>query len=479
MAGGGAGMLSRARGAVAPAALGRRAFGRAAAFALALALALFGCRDRGPPPPLAKAASGAGTRDAAAASALYAEARALLDRHLLEDGLAKLEDALAADPRHADSRLLKAWVLWRVARLDEAAEILEALRRDLPSDPRVLRQLALLLVDQARFEEALSALDLLSPEGVREDERLSLARAEALLGAGRIDDAARAAAGILAEDPWASKGYHLLSRIDLRRGLEAQALAWGERYRADEPLRDAEQAALAFERAGDRAAALEIRGRALRARGRWHEAMGLLNEAVRADPGYLPAYLELARLSSDIERPDDAVRALGTLPERPEVLGALGDAHLVAERFEEAAAAYEKAGARDRAARARELSLRGAPDDPLSAARREARLAQRGEPLTRSAAVLLELARRSALSGDRPRARALSLFAAQLAPKDAAGWLAVSELHDRPEDAFVRIGALRKAQGLAGGEEGRRAAGERLHLEWRRVGLEPVELSGR
>lgn len=386
--------------------------------------------------------------DPAAASACHAEARALLERHLLEQGLAKLEEALAADPRHADSRLLKAWVLWRVARLEEAAEILEALRRELPGDRRVLRQLALLLVDQARFEEALSAFELLSPEEVRGEERLALARAEALLGAGRLEDAARAVSGILAGDPWASKAYHLLSRIDLRRGLEAQALAWGERYRADEPLRDAEQAALAFERAGDRAAALEVRGRALRALGRSYEAMGLLNEAIRADPGFLPAYLELARLSVDIERPEDAVRALGSLPERPEVLEALGDAHLAAERFEEAAAAYEKAGARERAAGARELSLRGVPEDPLSAARREARLAQRGKPLSRSTGPLLELARRSALYGDRPRARALSLFAAQLAPRDAAGWLAVSELHDRPEDAFVRTWALRNAEEL-------------------------------
>ncbi len=110
-------------------------------------------------PPLARLASIAALLLAAGAVlAGGEEVRVLLRAGDVEAALARVEEALAADPTDPELRFLKGVVLTRADRYQEAVAVFERLTRDYPGLPEPYNNLAVLYASRGDFERARDAL---------------------------------------------------------------------------------------------------------------------------------------------------------------------------------------------------------------------------------------------------------------------------------------------------------------------------------
>jgi tetratricopeptide (TPR) repeat protein len=382
------------------------------------------------------------------AAALLARAEELASRHRLAEALALLETeggagdpagleaswsapggraacGSAAPPSAAEAALRErqASLLLALSRPAEARRILEVLARLEQGSAAVARRLAEAHLDLGEPERALALLEALPSE-----PSAWTLHARALLGAGRIREAAATLAAALVRDPWLDEAYLLLGRALVRLGEEASAGSLLRRYRDGEGFRRAEQEVLQLEQEGAAAKALHRRGLAEAERGRLYEAMLLFNRTLQAEPGAGEPYLELARLSIFLERRDEAAAVLRKLPPTPAVLELLE-------------AAEEREGAQDPSPEGR----------ALAELRAEVRSRQRGQPLSASAAELLRLAGALERAGRLEEARRLLLFVLRLSPGSAAARRELARLSSRPDEVFIRLWALAPLAASEGG----------------------------
>ena len=216
-------------------------------------------------------------------------------------------------------------------------------------------------------------------------------------------------------DPWAREPYLQLGLALIASGSKADGRVFLKRYREGEAYRAAEQKALTFEHGGKSAAALHIRALAERDRGHLFAAMVLDNRAIKLNAGFGLAYLDLARLTLFLERPQDAVEVLERLSRNPTVDEILSEA------------------------RAR-LKQTGAPDE-VDVIRLRVGREMRGLGLRKSVPHLLRLAEDLHRLGELEDARRLVLFLRGLAPGDSAVAAAVAPICAEPEDVFFRLSA--------------------------------------
>jgi len=380
------------------------------------------------------------------------EARSLFARLQLDESLVVLERALAVDAKHKEGRLFKSSILMRMGRIEEAVAVLDPMLEEFPGDMDLRLRLASVLSRQGQWDAALTLFEAVPEEARVAGRQQTVAYAETLANGGRLRDAADALGSLLIEDPWFSRGYLAMAQVDSQRGHPGFAEAWSECYRKAQPLRSVQQQLQSYMPGGGQLAESYLRSKALYRCNRWFEALELLESVIASSPRYTDACLLLSRIYSDAERTAEALALLRPLPRFAVVLGAIGDVRMVAEEPEEALAAYEMARAlepdeerwHEATEAARERVAAGPAEDPLTVARRRYRTQTGGTPAGGESERYLGLARCFAEHGQPDRARALALVGMRSAPQDEAGVRLVIELFDRPEDAYVRLGATHR-----------------------------------
>ncbi|ROR34803.1 tetratricopeptide repeat protein [Inmirania thermothiophila] len=256
-----------------------------------------------------------------------------------EEAAARLADVLRTHPAPA-LRLIRARLLVRLERLDEAREEFGRLLRERPDDGEVLYALALLAL---RAEET--------------------AEAERLLRR------------LVAMDVRTGEAAYFLGQIAERAGRTEEAMAWygkvrGGRYRMEAALRRAVlearagevEAALArlrrlrAEHPAQAAAVVLAEADILREAGRREEALALLGEALAEDPDHRDLLYTRALVAAELGRVEiaeaDLRRILAADPDDAGALNALG--YTLADRTTRYEEAY----------RLIERALRLRPDDP-------------------------------------------------------------------------------------------------------------------
>jgi tetratricopeptide (TPR) repeat protein len=399
-------------------------------------------------------------------SALESEVRELTTRHAVSEALELItrEGGKLVSPRGEAERRVRieeARLLLLVSRPADAVRTLEILDSRERHDPNVD---VLLVSALAEAGEPRRALEVAARLDASRAAATVLARARAHLGAGESDIALALLAARLSVDPWDMEAYLLFGEA-LSARAEPRANSFLGRYRADEPARKAIQTALRFEFDGDEASSRVARGRIELDRGRYFEAMMLYNAALGIDRRRGAALLALATISIRVGRPGDAIRVLGSLPENPEVLLLLGDAHRTEGDFARAQSAYERAeragrgSATETEARDRLEALRAdSGGDESDSARHERAILARmsGRPLSSCGEELCALIDARVDRGDVEEAARLALFAAQVAPHSRAAWSRVAKLHEGDRHLFSRIWA-----GLRSGSSAQRAEADR------------------
>lgn len=307
-----------------------------------------------------------------------------------------LNKALDADPENRVARFLKAELLYNTARVEEAAKIMSKLYEQFPDDEGVRTGLAYMRKDQAFYDQALELF-----KSIPMTPSLYQPMAECLTGVGQHDDSANMLGELLARDPWDPKAYLLFSRVESKRKRDDSAKSWGEFYRKNEIIRDAERQALRSENQGNGPEALLIRGRSLYRTGRLFPGLDLLNTAVQANPKMARAHLTIGRILTDLGQSEEAVKAIETaLALKPDM-------------------AKWKA----RLSKAKE-QLNLLRDKPRS---------------------ILDMAALYDTQSKPDLVRAAVLFEANRDPKNLSALRLVVKYFDRPEDAFIRVWAWRHA----------------------------------
>lgn len=443
----------------------------------AAALLLFAAAACGPEPET----TAKPTRPEPAWADLLREVRGLTARHRVAEALERLRANAGAfsDLHGPEERALReeeGRLLTVLARPAEAAALLTTLEaRDGPAERSGIL-LVRALLDEGKADAALARLEALPR---RAQAELRLDKARALLATGDKQSAVRETAALLIDDPWESDAYLVLGQALAECGRMDGAKAFLERFRDGEEFRDAEQRALRHEYDGEDARALLVRARIERGRGRWFEAMELLNRARRIEPALGPAWLELADIALRLARPGDAIRALEALPPEPEFLVVLarayeeaGESARAQETCKKALAQAEEAAKPALAAEARDtfsrLEAPAAPSD-FDLERQAIVRRMHGRPLSSSLDDILALADLHAEAGDIASARGLALLAVRLSPSANAPRERVVRYYDRDADMFVRIWARRGIE-----TPGARRANE---SELERLGLGPEVLA--
>jgi tetratricopeptide (TPR) repeat protein len=326
---------------------------------------------------------------------------------VIEESRATLQATPAGSPVALALREKEAQLLVNLSRPREAASILEEVVRASPQNESGRVWLA---TAYAEMGDGARAVDTFETLGVATLADNLVAYGSALAALGQIPASLSVLSASLVRDPWNEPGYLQLGRALARAGRADAAEVFLRRYRSSEPQRQAEQEALGLEVNGQMARAQHRRARAERDRGRLFEAMELENRALRLDPSLGDAYVELARLSVFLGRPDDAIQALSPLPRNEVVAAALEDSRSAAAESGTPAAAL-----RDRT---------------------------RGKPLSRSVPELLERVASLAAENRAEDARRLALFAARLAPGRVETAAAVVTQFQLPGDVFLRLWAL-------------------------------------
>ncbi len=329
-----------------------------------------------------------------------ARARDHLSRRQYAPALEAFDEVLAIDPSHVDARRLKAEIFYNTARLAEAEKLLVGLREEAVANLDVLWGLAMIYKDRMRFAEALTLFESLPLK-----ERPLVPMAQTLTGVGRHDDAANWLGQHLAANPFDSKSYYLLSKIEFRRGRESQGQFWGDFYRGDDKNRADDGAARGMEFHGKPLEGMLFRARSLCQRGRWFDGMQEATRALRSNQNVPLAYFLIGQVMAFTGNSTDAVKALTS------------------------ALAIDA----------------GNPTATKLLADEKKKLAASGGKLHTP----LDAARRFVALGEHDQARAAALFAAQSRPKDLSALRLVAQLFNRPQDAFVRLWAWQRAVALA------------------------------
>lgn len=329
-----------------------------------------------------------------------ARARDHLSRRQYAPALEAFDEVLAIDPSHVDARRLKAEIFYNTARLAEAEKLLVGLREEAATNLDVLWGLAMVYKDRMRFAEALTLFESLPLK-----ERPPVPMAETLTGVGRHDDAANWLGQHLAADPFDSKSYYLLSKIEFRRGRESQGQFWGDFYRGDDKNRADDGTARGMEFHGKPLEGMLFRARSLCQRGRWFDGMQEATRVLRSNQNVPLAYFLIGQVMAFTGNSTDAVKALTSALAID--AGNLTATKLLADEKKKLAASNSKS------------------HTPLDAAKRFVAL------------------------GEHDQARAAALFAAQSRPKDLSALRLVAQFFNRPQDAFVRLWAWQRAVALA------------------------------
>jgi len=366
--------------------------------------------------------------DSARDAAALARARELHAAHRFAEALAVLDGETGEDgPSGADALLLRSELLFNLLRFEEAAEALDDLAKRPGDSRRVRLLLARARSELGRHEEAIKLFEALRSEGADLGGHGRLAFGRSLADSGRLEEARLELGTALLADPWLDAAYLDLGRVLTLLGRPERAAPFLTRYREGEDARRKEREALDLEMQGRAADAAFARGEMEALRGRSLRAMGHFNRALAASGGcearHGPAFVSLLHLSVQLERQDDALAQIGRAHGSPEIVAV-----------------------RDEIERSR------GGDGDLARARYEIRGRMAGRPLGACGAELSDLAHALARSGEVARARAVALFAAELAPREGAPQRAVAELFDRPEDAYVRLWALTRAANLSPGD---------------------------
>jgi Flp pilus assembly protein TadD len=420
------------------------AAGRALAFPSAPGRAAGSAPDRSGAPAASTASATRPVSPAAADARRVAGAlqhsRDLRASHRLAEALAALKEACAADASLASSRearVLEAELCFSLYRPAEAALLLESLGREDSADPAPRVLLARTLVELGRHGEAVKLFRVLIAEGTDLGGEGRRACARALIESNLSEEAVAQLAAALAADPWLDAAYLDYGRALHRLGRSDRAAPFLARYRSGEKARRIEEGALNLENQGRPAQAQYARGRAEVLHGRAFGALTYFNRALSLDPKDGTPLLALARLSARLERPADALARLTPFASDPAV------AAVRSEIEEELGTGSPKKGT-DR-------------ESDLDRARRSIRERMAGRPLSASIGELLELARVLAAAGEAARAREVALFAAEIAPREAAAQLAAAEIFEDPGEAFVRLWALDRAARATPGDEALRS----------------------
>jgi tetratricopeptide (TPR) repeat protein len=340
------------------------------------------------------------TGDEAALVDSLARARDHLSRRQYAPALEAFDEVLAIDPSHFDARRLKAEIFYNTARLAEAEKLLVVLREEAATNLDVLWGLAMVYKDRMRFAEALTLFESLPLK-----DRPPVPMAETLTGVGRHDAAANWLGQHLAADPFDSKSYYLLSKIEFRRGRESQGQFWGDFYRGDDKNRADDGTARGMEFHGKPLEGMLFRARSLCQRGRWFDGMQEATRVLRSNQNVPLAYFLIGQVMAFTGNSTDAVKALTSALAID--AGNPTATKLLADEKKKLAASGGKS------------------HTPLDAAKRFVAL------------------------GEHDQARAAALFAAQSRPEDLSALRLVAEFFNRPQDAFVRLWAWQRAVALA------------------------------
>lgn len=343
---------------------------------------------------LAMSISACGGPDKAAAKKHVQMAETQLKMRQYTAALEFLNKALAADPENFEARFLMSESFYNTARVEEAAKIMSKLYEEFPGIEKVRTGLAYMRKDQALYDQAIKLF-----ESIPMSPALYLPIAECLTGVGRHDEAANMLGELLADNPWDTKAYHQFSRLESKRKREDSAKLWGDFYRGNEKLREAERLALRAEHEGNMPGAMLSRGRNFYRSGRLFPGLKMLEAAVKAEPKMAPALLTIGRILTDLGQSADAVAVI------EKALSIKGDMPNWKKRLEEAKAQLELFKGKTRS--------------------------------------ILEMADQYASQTKPDLARAVVLFEADRTQKDVATMRLVLKYFNKPEDAFIRVWAWR------------------------------------
>jgi tetratricopeptide (TPR) repeat protein len=340
------------------------------------------------------------SEDPAVLAGHLARAKQHLARRQYPPALEAFDEVLALDPKHFDARRLKAEILYNTAKLDAAESILIALQKESAGNLDVVWGLAMIRKDQMRFAAALTLF-----RSMPVAERPMFPMAETLTGVGRHDEAVNWLGRYLARNPFDSKAYYLLSKIEFRRGRESSGKFWGDFYRGRDRQRREDGQARGMEHAGKPLDAMMFRAQKMCERGRFFEGLRELTRVLQANNAVPMAYYMIGQIMANVGNSAAAITAFD-----------------------------------------RVLTLNpGEPQVTTMRAAEQKKLATAGGRVLSA----VDAAKRFASRAQHDDARNAALFAAQSNSKDLAALRLVVQLFDRREDTFVRLWALEKARGLA------------------------------
>jgi putative PEP-CTERM system TPR-repeat lipoprotein len=346
-------------------------------------------------------------------------------------------------------------------RTDEALALLDAVADELAGDADYWETRAHAAMQAGRPGEAVDAFRKAAevvddPQGSQRF-KLHAGEAEALLAAGRLDEARAVATRLQSQSPRSPVANYLMSRVELQSGNGEQALAHAQAVLAAEP---------------DSPVGHLMAGAASLTLGQTLQAEQHLEQAIAGDPGNVAARKLLAQTRLGLQSPEKALEALNP---------ALGAADVDPDVATLAGMASVQAGDADAAVEIFRRQLAAEPDNDetrvmlavslMSAGRTEEALAELGRVeagagVVRQRADLIGIAARLQ-GGDLPAARALAAEVAATAPdnaallgtlgavfqnaaqlEDAAAWFeqALQVAPDNAAAAF-NLGRIRVAQG--------------------------------
>jgi tetratricopeptide (TPR) repeat protein len=269
----------------------------------------------------------------------FADARYYLSQGEYESGLESAEAALARTPELAEARLLRAQLLMKLRRYDDA--VTEA-RGMVEADPGDWTGHLILALAASAPESADRVMGIPGDEHLAEVERLAPETADAYhLRAVATEDATEAIALLdraLAIDPAHAEALYERSRRHAERKDFGAALRDADRLIVVRPRsaqghrmagrlyvdqhdteRAIEQFAQALRIDPDDPITLNERARLYRALGRHEEAFADLERAIELDADYAGSYYERGKLQQSLDRFDEAVedarRALELKPD--------------------------------------------------------------------------------------------------------------------------------------------------------------------
>ena len=313
-------------------------------------------------------------------------------------------------------------------RPDEALAILAPLSQSMAGDADYWEVKAFAALQSGNPEDAVEAFRkagevVVDPLGQRRF-MLRAGEAEALLAAGRIDEARTVGSALYSQADRNPLANYLMSRVELQAGDSVQALAHAQAVLAAQP---------------DSSIGHMMAGAASLALGQVGQAERHLERAIASEPGNLPARKLLAQTRLGLQSPERALEALGP------AIGESGDAAMIQLAGIASVLAGNPEGAIDML---REQLARDPGDDEA-----RAMLANTLMSMGRTEEALAQLAHIKAGEGAMRQRADLITIAVHLQDDDpaAARSLAAQVAAAQPGDVAIRntLGALFQSTGLA------------------------------